>query len=368
METRPKQIHTIVITGGPCAGKTTAMSWLQNALTDSGYAVMFIPETCTDLNNSGVTARASKTNFDFQRVQVRYQLLREDIYHQAALASASDEVVVVCDRGSMDDKPYMTEEEFARILKELGQNEVAFRDKYDAVFHMVTAAKGAEAFYTTDNNTARVETLEEAIELDEKTLAAWAGHPHLRIIDNSTDFNGKLVRLLREVMRSLGKPEPFEHARRFLIRYPDRSWLENNPSCRRVEIIQTYLTDVQGEKRRICMRGSDGSYIYYQTSHCTGTDGSRIETEKRLSLDDYQRLMMEADPTCRPIRKTRYCLVDDTHAFEVDLYPNWQDQAMLQIELDDPKAEVKIPDQFEVIREVTDDPDYQNYALAKIHM
>ncbi len=37
------QIHTIVITGGPCAGKTTAMSWLQNALTDTGYAVMFIP-------------------------------------------------------------------------------------------------------------------------------------------------------------------------------------------------------------------------------------------------------------------------------------------------------------------------------------
>ena len=95
------QIHTIVITGGPCAGKTTAMSWLQNALTDSGYAVMFIPETCTELNNSGVTARASRTNFDFQRVQVRYQMLREQIYHQAAEASASQEVVVVCDRGSM---------------------------------------------------------------------------------------------------------------------------------------------------------------------------------------------------------------------------------------------------------------------------
>ena len=254
-------IHTIVITGGPCAGKTTAMSWLQNALTDAGYAVMFIPETCTDLNNSGVTARASRTNFDFQRVQVRYQLLREQIYRQAAEASASKEVVVVCDRGSMDDKPYMTAEEFAAILKELGQNEVAFRDKYDAVFHMVTAAKGAEAFYTTDNNTARVETLEEAIELDQKTLAAWAGHPHLRIIDNSTDFNGKLVRLLREVMTALGKPAPFEHARRFLVDLPERAWLEAHPACRRVEIIQTYLTDVQGEKRRICMRGSDGSYI-----------------------------------------------------------------------------------------------------------
>ena len=359
-------IHTIVITGGPCAGKTTAMSWLQNALTDAGYAVMFIPETCTDLNNSGVTARGSKTNYEFQRVQVRYQLLREQIYRQAAEASAADEVVVVCDRGSMDDKPYMTADEFASILKELGQNEVAFRDKYDAVFHMVTAAKGAEAFYTTDNNTARVETLQEAIELDERTLAAWAGHPHLRIIDNSTDFNGKLVRLLREVMTALGKPAPFEHARRFLIDRPDRVRLETHPACRRVEIIQTYLTDVQGEKRRICMRGNDGSYIYYMTTHCTGTDGSRIETEKRLSLDDYQRLMMEADPMCMPIRKTRYCLVEDGRAYEVDFYPNWKDCAMLQVEMNDPNAEVHIPANFRVQREVTDDPEYQNFALAKI--
>ena len=114
------------------------------------------------------------------------------------------------------------------------------------------------------------------------------------------------------------------------------------------------------------MRGNDGSYIYYMTTHCTGTDGSRIETEKRLSLDDYQRLMMEADPMCMPIRKTRYCLVDDGRAYEVDFYPNWKDCAMLQVEMNDPNAAVHIPENFRVQREVTDDPDYQNFALAKI--
>ena len=167
-------------------------------------------------------------------------------------------------------------------------------------------------------------------------------------------------------MTALGKPAPFAHARRFLVDLPDRAWLEAHPACRRVEIIQTYLTDVRGEKRRICMRGNDGSYIYYMTTHCTGTDGSRIETEKRLSLDDYQQLMMEADPMCMPIRKTRYCLMDDAHAFEVDFYPAWQDKAMLQVELNDPEADVHIPENFRVQREVTDDPDYQNYAMARI--
>ncbi len=199
-----KKIRTIVITGGPCGGKTTAMSWLQNALTSAGYAVIFLTETFTELANGGISSYNCKDNFAFQRIQVRYQLERERLYRRAAEALANDNVVIVHDRGSMDDKPYMEPEEFAAILKELDQDEVSFRDKYDAVFHLVTAAKGALPFYTTANNTARTETPEEAIDLDEKTLAAWAGHPHLRIIDNSTDFNGKMLRLLKEVMTSTG--------------------------------------------------------------------------------------------------------------------------------------------------------------------
>jgi hypothetical protein len=38
------------------------------------------------------------------------------------------------------------------------------RDKrYDAVFHLVTAADGATMYYTTANNTARGETIDEAV-------------------------------------------------------------------------------------------------------------------------------------------------------------------------------------------------------------
>ena len=35
-----QQITKIVITGGPCAGKTTGMSWIQNAFTKWGYRVL----------------------------------------------------------------------------------------------------------------------------------------------------------------------------------------------------------------------------------------------------------------------------------------------------------------------------------------
>ena len=44
------KLTKIVITGGPSAGKTTAMSWVQNAFSKLGYTVLFVPETATELS------------------------------------------------------------------------------------------------------------------------------------------------------------------------------------------------------------------------------------------------------------------------------------------------------------------------------
>ena len=61
-----KVISKIVITGGPCAGKTTAMSWIQNAFTDLGYHVIFVPECATELINAGISGKTCKSVIDFQ--------------------------------------------------------------------------------------------------------------------------------------------------------------------------------------------------------------------------------------------------------------------------------------------------------------
>ena len=74
-------------------------------------------------------------------------------------------------------------------------------------------------------NAARRETPEQATALDDKLIAAWTGHPHLRVIDNSTNFEDKLKRLLREILPFLGEPEPLEIERKYLIEYPDMKWL-----------------------------------------------------------------------------------------------------------------------------------------------
>lgn len=360
------EITKIVITGGPCAGKSTAISWVQNAFTQMGYSVLFVPETATELITGGVAPWTCGTNCDYQKCQMKLQIEKEKIFCEAAETMAAEKVLIVCDRGALDNKAYMNELEFASVLRAIGTNEVELRDHYDAVFHLVTAAKGAVEFYSTANNTARTETVEEAAAMDDKLISAWTGHPHFRVIDNSSDFENKMRRLISEISSFLGEPEPFEIERKYLIEYPDISWLENEPNCQRIEIIQTYLKSNADEEVRVRQRGCNGNYVYFKTVKKKVSDIKRVEVEKRLSQSEYLTLLMEADTTKRQIRKTRYCLTYKGQYFEIDIYPFWDDKAIAEIELSDENAEIVFPSQIKVIKEVTEDESYKNASLAKI--
>ncbi len=358
-------ISKIVITGGPCAGKTTGMSWIQNAFVRRGYVVLFVPETATELINGGIAPWTCGSNGEFQKCLVKLQLDKEKAFETAAKTMDAEKILIVCDRGAMDNKAYMNDEEFRAVMDYVDKNEVELRDGYDAVFHMVTAAKGAEEFYTTANNEARTETPQEAAEIDDKLIAVWTGHPHLRIIDNSFDFEGKMKKLISEIASFLGEPEPFEVERKFLIDYPDTEGLQKLPNCEKVNIIQTYLQSKDDEEMRVRQRGVDGNYIYYETIKKPVSDRKRIEVERRLTKDEYLEKLMEADPMSKPIRKDRYCLSEGNQYFEIDVYPFWDDKAILEIELCDPEEEIHIPEMVNVIKEVTGDEKYKNASLAK---
>lgn len=358
------EITKIVITGGPCAGKTTAMSWIQNAFTQKGYTVLFIGETATEFIRGGVAPWTTGTNVDYQKCQMRLQIEKERLFEQAARTMKADKVLLVCDRGALDNRAYMTDEEFAEVLAYVNSNEIELRDSYDAVFHLVSAAKGAEAFYTTANNTARTETIQEARDLDDKLIAAWTGHPHLRIIDNETDFSEKMRRLLIEISDVLGERAPYKTKRKFLIEYPDVMALENMPNCERVEIIQTYLKSASGKEIRIRQRGKDGHYIYFQKMERDPFSSAKVEIERRLDKDEYLKMLMDADTTMRQIRKTRYCFASGIQYVEVDVFPFWKDKAVLLVGVNDKETEIRIPEGIKVIEEITDNPDYRNIAIA----
>ena len=198
------EIKKIVLTGGPCAGKSEAVKLIKETFSKKGYTVLFVPETATELISGGVCPWTCGTNLDYQIVQCKLQRYKEQMFDEAVHTMREDKFLIVCDRGMLDNKAYMSDEEFDKVLETLGTTEDEINASYDAVFHLVTAAKGLEEFYIFENNVARYETPEQAAKLDDVLIAAWSKHPNLKVIDNSYDFNEKMEHLLKEIAHFLG--------------------------------------------------------------------------------------------------------------------------------------------------------------------
>ena len=92
-EQKRMEIIKIVITGGPCAGKSTAMSWVQNAFAQMGYTVLFVPETATELITGGVAPWTCGTNAEYQKCQLKLQIEKEKIFEQAARTMNAEKIL-----------------------------------------------------------------------------------------------------------------------------------------------------------------------------------------------------------------------------------------------------------------------------------
>jgi CYTH domain-containing protein len=224
---------------------------------------------------------------------------------------------------------------------------------------------GAEKYYTLANNMARSETPEQARLLDERTLRAWVGHPHLRVIDNAESFDDKMKRLYRETCRVLGVPVPLEVERKFLIRPFD---VERHVEMHQViDIEQVYLMHQNPEEGpRIRKRGQNGSYVYYWTFKRNIENGIRIEKERQIDVREYEWSLQFQIPGTQAVKKERICFVYKNQYFEYDRFQTPPDLHLLEIELTDMNDRFELPPYIEVVREVTNDPAYFNANLAKI--
>ena len=113
------KITKIVITGGPCAGKTTAMSWIQNAFTQKGYTVLFVSETATELSSGGAPWKLTRNNREYQLQVTKLMLAKEQAFESIAKTFEAEKVLIVCDRGTLDNRAYMTDEEFRKAFENM---------------------------------------------------------------------------------------------------------------------------------------------------------------------------------------------------------------------------------------------------------
>jgi len=357
------KITNIVLTGGPCAGKTTALAKIIQYFSYRGYAVYAQPEAATLFNQGGVNFLTSDRQlfFESEKQLLSFQLYTEECFRKMAEKSGKP-AIIVYDRGVMDIAAYLNDDMWQALLDEMKLNEVEMRDKrYDAVLHLCTAAKGAEKFYTCENNSSRTENLEHAIALDDKIIKAWTGHPHLRVIPNRGSFEDKLNNVVAEIAAVLGVPEPIEEERKFLVEV-----IGEIPDSREMEIFQTYLTEQSDEESRIRKRGENGHYAYFLTTKRHLKANQRIEVERQITPSEYLGFMGSADPDKQTIHKLRRCFVWENRYYELDTFVNPKlPHCLLEIEDVAEDEAVSFPPFLKILEEVTNNPDYYNSNISK---
>lgn len=365
--TMEKRIIKIVLTGGPAAGKTTLVSRiLKEFKQDDGWKVITIPETATELiSGFGIRPFGNCVSMlDFQDFVIADQLHKEALAVKAAEMVPEENVLILYDRALMDDKAYISDEEFAQVIAKFGGlTEDLVLAKYDAVLHLVTCAKGAEFAYNLGNE-ARTESIESARAMDDRTLYSWSRHPNLRIIDNSVNFEDKINRALREIYRIVGEPEPMAKKHKYLIAMPDMERIAKKYNAATLDMMQTYLRETNPQiERRIRQQKNGSEYLYFYTEKHMMPDKTKWETEKPISQKEYIQYLMEGDMGLHAVHKTKYRFTYADQRFEIDVYPFSEDKAIMfrYAENDD----AALPEEIEVLREVTGDPEYKNKQLAK---
>jgi len=327
--------YRVVLTGGPCGGKTTALSRVSNYLRERGFEVVMAPEVFTILASNGM----SMSFFGTQGMDEVIQSTVLDV--QLALETGIENIlkargkpaVLLCDRGAMDGMAYMGSDRFQRLVEERGKDFTELREgRYNAVFHMVTAADGAEEYYTLDNNEARSESPELARELDQNSQAAWAGHPRLYILDNSTDFEGKLQKLVESMAKLVGLPINLNRSTaKFLLKSPpDLETFTVDYHVFAVEKVyfssQTitnpdsfYKDEYSFVRKRthILKDGSIAGSVYGVTQVQETSDGHVVEKKRIINKREYFASLKQRDLSRHEIRQKRISFLYKHQSFNI---------------------------------------------------
>lgn len=361
------QIKRIVLTGGPCAGKTTALVKVTDYFTNLGYKVFTVPEVPTMITQAGWNYMTDNKDFYYEGelVILQLQLALEDSIHRMAETLLKEQpCLIICDRGTMDISAYISNEMWEELASRTGNTVEQLRNRYDAVLHLVTAADGAQEFYTTATNAQRYEQANEeglkmARLLDKKVLNAWVKHPHLRVIDNASDFEGKINRVLKEISEVLELPLPIQEERKYVVRV-----VGELPECIYTDITQTYLTSEPDCEVRLRRRVQSGLTQNIHTTTKKITQNQNIITERVINNNLYESLLKQADPYRITIKKERRSFIWDGQHFELDSYSNPEGLVMLETKNVIKHEDIKFPPFLEIVKDVTGNKDYYNYNLA----
>jgi hypothetical protein len=294
-----------------------------------GFRVLLVPEAATVMRKGGAMIQTGEMKFAdavrFQQNLMRLQMNLEDIFIE--IAQTSDmHTIIIMDRGTMDGSAYTEEHVWQAILDETGWSTIQLRDRrYEAVIHMMTAAEGAEEFYSSENNNARYEGLEEARQIDQKLINAWVGHPHFSIIKNTKKgFKTKIEYCVRKCLQTIGMPQPTSMTKKFLLAVDKRNTELNIPAEIKREIFkldETFIKTSVGESNMLRKIGKNDSYTYSHEMRYE-IKGEKIQKKRGIHAREYIELLDKRDEKKRNVLKSRQCFIYERQYFTVETFEN----------------------------------------------
>ncbi len=197
-----RKIKKIVLTGGPCSGKSTIMQEIKKKFGDTVHCV---PEVASIvIGQVGVLPPATATVREvreFQRSVSHVQRLFEQVSMLQAVREGKKAVIV--DRGVIDNAAYVAGgmDELCNVL---GTDPNYEYSQYDHVVYLDMPPEDVYLKRCADNPN-RYETFDQAVVRSQKTIQAWCRHPHFFTVIGRMTWEKKVERTLSQISGFLAR-------------------------------------------------------------------------------------------------------------------------------------------------------------------
>lgn len=182
----------IVLTGAPCAGKSSVIRMLQETRSD----IQVLPELASLLiKDCGFMPQRSDCEGLFERTVYLWQVAAEEA--ATITAMCSHKTTVVFDRGRLDPAAFMVDkiDGFLSIVPANFDEEMA---QYDKVIQLGLAPEHVFQAMRT-NNPARVHDYQESFRYDVALRSVWRHHPNYVYINDRPTWVEKLAAVMKEI-------------------------------------------------------------------------------------------------------------------------------------------------------------------------
>lgn len=357
-------VKKIVLTGGPSSGKTTVIGKIKEKYEAQGYKVILVDETATYLILKGIKPFGDDAIdlVDFQELVMKLQLAKEEVLSRACEMYPEDtKIIMVFDRGALDNHAYVNDEEFSDVLSRLEKktNIQKLLDNYDLIINLV----GSKEFYTTENNEARSEDSDEAQRLGEQTLKSWLGHPKLKIVLPKEKMEDKIREVLN-IINELLSERQVKRQEKYVVDLKNTDMKRIIEKGKKYSITQDYLSSPENVEKRLRKVESQSDVTYYLSVFRINDKGEKtIVSEKEISRKVYEELLSFRKEGTKTIRKTRYYFAE-SNEFSLDIFEGDDELGVLEVNVGQDEK-VAFPSYVSILENVTNNPAYLNINMAR---